>query len=320
MRLFLKRCTALLTAGLFWCMAAACQKKPDLSDELIGPPMLAEVCLPTQPPPTEPETEAPTEPETLPPAPAEAMVEDVPFYSQRGLLPTGCELVSAKMVLEYYSGEEIPIDTVIEHTTCAYPEWKDGKDCAPHPEHAFIGSPYDETSYGCFAPVIVEMMNELLPEGYEAVDMTGADLEEMAETFIPEGTPIIMWATIAMLNEYPWRSWYLLDEEGNATDDLYNWMALEHCLVLIGYDEDNYYFNDPYRYGTPTVYKKSIVNERYTTMGRYCIVVEKVDETEPTLPRDRLDPDLTEEDPLPAPVTEPTEPTQKPTAALDKSS
>ena len=141
MQLFLKKCTALLTACIFCCTAAACRKMPESAAELIGPPVPVEVCLPSEPAPTEPETAAPTEPETRPPAPEEAMIEDVPFYSQRGLLPTGCELVSAKMVLEYYSGEEVSIDTVVEHTTCAYPEWKDGMGCAPHPEHAFIGSP-----------------------------------------------------------------------------------------------------------------------------------------------------------------------------------
>ncbi len=303
MRNMIRKCAALLTACACCCTAAACQKQPDTVEALIGPPMPVETFLPTEP--TEPET-APTEPETRPPAPAEAMIEDVPFYSQRGLLPTGCELVSAKMVLEYYSGEEVPIETVVEHTTCAYPEWKDGKGCAPHPEHAFIGSPYDETSYGCFAPVIVEMMNELLPEGYRAVDMTGADLQEMAETFIPEGTPVIMWATISMLNEFPWRSWYLLDENGEPTDDFYNWMALEHCLVLIGYDEENYYFNDPYRYGTPTSYPKNVVDERYTTMGRYCVIVEQSDDKTLLPEREHLDPDLTEEDPLPAPAVQET--------------
>ncbi|MBR3629127.1 MAG: C39 family peptidase [Oscillospiraceae bacterium] len=314
MRFFTRKCAALLAACMLCGTAAACQKQPDKAVP-AGPPVPLMASLPTEPEPTEPET-APTEPETRPPAPAEAMIEDVPFYSQRGLLPTGCELVSAKMVLEYYSGEEVPIDTVVEHTTCAYPEWKDGKGCAPHPERAFIGSPYDETSYGCFAPVIVEMMNQLLPEGYEAVDMTGADLQEMAETFIPEGTPVIMWATISMLNEFPWRSWYLLDENGEPTDDFYNWMALEHCLVLIGYDEENYYFNDPYRYGTPTSYKKSVVDERYTTMGRYCVIVEKKGDKEPLLARNRLDPDLTAEDPIPEPeIQETTEMTTETASA-----
>ena len=296
----LKRCLAMLTAAAICCAFSACQGKEDAPSEaeVIGPE-LPETTAPPEPETTEPEPT--TEAETKPPAPAEAMVEGVPFYTQRGLLPTGCELVSAKMVLEFYSGEEVPIEEVVEHTTCAYPEWKDRKGCAPHPEHAFIGSPYDETSYGCFAPVIVEMMNQLLPEGYEAVDLTGADLQDLAETFIPEGTPVIMWATIGMLNEFPWRSWYLMDEEGNPTDDFYNWMALEHCLVLVGYDEDYYYFNDPNRYAANTAYKKSIVDERYTTMGRYCVVVQPYDEEE-TIDRDRSDPDLTEEDPIPEPA------------------
>lgn len=295
----------LAAAGICFVAAAPYAVPPARTEESVP---AAEAEAPTEPltePPTESPTEATEAPEYRPvptePAPAAAMVEDVPFYTQRGMLPTGCELVSAKMVLDYYSDEPVPIADVVEHTPCTYMEWIDGRMYAPHPEQAFIGDPYDESSYGCFAPVVVEMMNTLLPPDYTAVDVTGSDLQTLAETFLPAGTPVMIWATISMANEFPWRSWYLLDENGNPTEDVYNWMALEHCLVLVGYDESSYYFNDPYRYGAPVAYRRSVVDERYTTMGRYSIVVQQTGGAEIALPRERRDPDRGAEDPETAP-------------------
>ena len=191
----------------------------------------------TEPPTTQrPTTEPPTtEP---PPPPEECLIEDVPFITQRGLLPTGCELVSAKMLLEYYTGEEVDIQDIIDRVDCQYPQAIDGKACAPHPSEAFIGSPWDPTSFGCFSPIICDMMNDLLPEEYMAVDTTGTPIAELAETYIPQGKPVLIWSTIAMYHAFPHMGWYLTDSHGKPTDEWYDWLANEHCLVLIGYDAD----------------------------------------------------------------------------------
>lgn len=228
---------------------------------------------------TEPPTTAATEPPTTEapttepiPVPDEITL-DVPYYSQKGLLPTGCELVSALMVLEYY-GAEVTVDDVVEHTRSEYPVTKNGRTTAPHPEEAFIGSPWDATSFGCFAPVMVDTMNQLLPEGLEAKDVTGTDLQTLAETYLPQEKPVMIWATISMLEHYPNIGWYLADEEGNPTDEWYYWQANEHCLVLVGYDETHYYLNDPYGGRGLVSYSKELVESRYNSMGQYSIIVE----------------------------------------------
>lgn len=248
-----------------------------MSAEPAGPP-LPETCPPTEPT-TIPATTAPTTEPTEPP-PEEILLEDIPFYTQQGLLPTGCELVSAKMVLECYTEEEVPIQDIVDHIICTYPQMKEGVACAPHPEQAFIGSPWDPTSFGCFAPAIVDMMNELLPDGYCAVDTTGTPLTELAETYLPQGTPVLVWASINMYNLSPYRGWYLEDKNGNPTEEWYDWLVNEHCLVLIGYDADYYYFNDPYKYSAPVAYSREIVEDRNTTVGEYSAVVVQIDERE----------------------------------------
>ncbi len=244
--------------------------------------------VPPTDPPTQPPTDPPTEPPTQPPteyqvpqlredAPDTYILEDVPLYSQEGIAPTGCELVSAMMVLEYY-GAPYELEEIVDAIPCVWPEVIDGYVYAPHPERAFIGSPWTDSSYGCFAPVVTDMLNELLPEDCVAYDTTGTELATLASVYIPQGKPVLVWETISMLEHFDWGGWYLLDENGNPTDEWYDWQANEHCMVLVGYDEWNYYFNDPYGYHGFIAYDKDLAQSRFDSMGKYSIVVERIPE------------------------------------------
>ncbi len=217
----------------------------------------------------ETETAEPTT-EYIPP-PASIQLE-VPYISQKGLLPTGCELVSAKMLLEYY-GIEATVNDIIEHTYVTNTTTINGKPYGYSPYTAFIGSPWDESSFGCYPPVIVDMMDQLLPEHKKAVDLTGMELSEIAEIYLPRNMPVMVWATISMLETFPNIGWYLLDEDGEPTDEWYDWKANEHCLVLVGYDEDSYYFNDPYGGRGLVSYSRELVETRYEEIGKCAVVV-----------------------------------------------
>lgn len=230
------------------------------------------------------ETTAPTQPatESIPAetqAPTFAPIEvpdsvqlEVPYISQKGLLPTGCELVSSKMLLEYW-GLELTIEDIIDNTFCEYPVTKNGRTYGYSPYDAFVGSPWDETSFGCFPPVITDMMNMLLPEELEAVDLSGMELAEIAETYLPREMPVLVWATISMIETYPSIGWYLTDENGNPTEEWYEWPANEHCLVLVGYDSERYYFNDPYNGRGLVSYSRELVETRYEEIGKMAVVV-----------------------------------------------
>ena len=117
------------------------------------------------------------------------------------------------------------------------------------------------------------MMNELLPDGYTAKETSGTPVAELAETYIPQGQPVLLWATIAMIDSYPHGGWYILGDDGKPTDEWYDWLASEHCMVLIGYDAENYYFNDPYAYSACRAFRREIVEKRYEEIGGYSAVV-----------------------------------------------
>ncbi len=204
--------------------------------------------------------------------PPESIQLEVPYISQAGLLPTGCELVSAKMVLEYY-GAEVTVNDIVDNTFCKYPQTIGGKTYGYHPKAAFIGNPWDESSFGCFPPVVVEMMNKLLPEGKQAEDVSKTELRTLAETYLPRNMPVLVWATIHMMESYPTVGWYVLDENGDPTDEWYEWQANEHCMVLVGYDSDCYYFNDPYGSRGLVAYERALAEQRYAEIGSYAVVV-----------------------------------------------
>ncbi len=215
-----------------------------------------------------PESDAQTITE-LPPA---SIRLEIPYISQEGVLPTGCELISAMMLLSHY-GVHVTVEEVVDNTFCAYPVTKGDRTHGYSPYRAFIGSPYDASSFGCYPPVIVDMMNALLPEGKQAVDITGMALQEIAETYLPKGEPVLVWATINMMETESRVGWYLLDEDGNKTDEWYNWKANEHCLVLVGYDEECYYFNDPYEGNGLVEYHRDLVETRYAEIGMCAVAV-----------------------------------------------
>lgn len=204
--------------------------------------------------------------------PTTMLIHNVPFQSQIGVLPTGCELFSALMVLNYYD-VGATIEDVIEKTKSEYPEKIGEKVCAPKPTEAFIGAPDDKTSFGCYPPVVVDMMSKLLPESLTAVDTTGMELKELAETYLPLERPILVWATIDMEESYRKIGWYLKDADGNPTDEWYFWNAPEHCLVLIGYNENYYFFNDPLSEGSPTPFERKLVEQRFGELGKMSVVV-----------------------------------------------
>ena len=76
----------------------------------------------------------------------------------------------------------------------------------------------------------------------------------------------MVWVTINMVETFTRAQWRL--EDGT----LYEWPANEHCMVLVGYDEDVYYFNDPYT-GTRVAYKRILSEERYNALGQQALVI-----------------------------------------------
>ena len=197
------------------------------------------------------------------------IIKGVPVLSQFPEFPTGCESVSTVTVLRFY-GENITaakfIDEYLPKSADFY--YESGRRYGPSPYDFFIGNPRTAASYGCMAPVIEKALCDYFGGSERVKNTTGAELSELCGEYIDNGIPVIMWATINMLETDPKNTWYL--KEGTR----FSWPGNEHCLVLTGYDADSYYFNDPYA-GKTVKYKKQTVKDRYAELGRQSVVILK---------------------------------------------
>lgn len=200
---------------------------------------------------------------------ADKALLDVPFYDQSEY-PTGCELVSASMLLAYHDFYTTPAalidDGHIQTSTIHIAgDTKYGAD----PNKVFIGSPYDENSYGCYAGAIKNCLESYLPYGYTVADLSGTSLADICRKYIDAEIPVLVWASIDMRETYQkYSSSWIIEETGER----FQWISGEHCLVLTGYDDSFYYFNDPLN-DKNTAYKRTLAEKRYEELGMQALAV-----------------------------------------------
>lgn len=203
----------------------------------------------------------------------ETMLIDVDYIDQKERYPTACESVSAVMALRH-GGMDISVEEFIDDwlPKGSAPEDKDGSGVyvSSDPNLAFMGNPYSENGWGCYAPVIKEALDKLLAakgSAREAVDLTGEDLEKLCEDYIAWGTPVIVWATAFMAEPQ-----YGLSITAEETGRWFDWITPEHCMVLVGADETHYYFNDPLA-GKAVKYEKAEAERAYDGLGKQALAI-----------------------------------------------
>lgn len=200
--------------------------------------------------------------------PSGKSIIEVPYIDQSEGYPTGCEIVSTTMVLQYY-GYDISVDRFIDnYLDKSLLEDVDGVLWGDNPNETFIGDPRSSYSYGCFAPVIVNSLNRIIYDGMKAKNTTGTSINKLIEEYIDKGIPVLLWATINLEPVSSGIEWNL-----RGTEDVYQWQGGEHCMVLVGYDDDSYYFNDPYDNHGLIAYERDLVEMRFLDMGMQSVVV-----------------------------------------------
>lgn len=191
---------------------------------------------------------------------------DVPLICQYPTLPTGCESTAAAMVLQFY-GQDISAEQFAEEWLECQSSFYYENDIhyGPDPEEVFAGNPFTKNSYGCFAPVIKNAVNNN-SKVCKAETITGETLETLCADYIDNGKPLLIWATMGMKAAATGNAWVL--EDGS----IYTWIAGEHCLVLVGYNEDCYYLNDPMS-GSVVCFEKEVVQKRFEELGSQAVYI-----------------------------------------------
>lgn len=180
--------------------------------------------------------------------------------NQHPELPTGCEVTSLTMLLNYYGLYADKCDIADNYLTKGEVGTVDFR-------VAFEGDPRDSQSYGCYAPVIVDAANRYLSangSGYQAVEVSGQELEALFQ-YIDSKTPVMVWGTLDCREGYYSTVWHV---DGR---DL-QWITPEHCMVLIGYDANSVTVADPF-YGEIRTFDKETFRSGYNMLFRQAIVL-----------------------------------------------
>lgn len=186
-------------------------------------------------------------------------------------LPNGCEVTSLAMVLNYYGYDVDKVDlydNYLQHEALELTD--DDVYIGCDPNLVYVGDARSATmGFYCFSAPITKAANLYLTLNgmrASASNVSGADADEL-EHMLEHGQPVIVWATIAF---EPLRVGQLFTWE-LATGEIYHPYANLHCVVLKGYDTENYYFSDPL-YGEQIV-EKAVFLEQYEALGSQAVVL-----------------------------------------------
>jgi uncharacterized protein YvpB len=230
----------------------------------------------------QPSAPAATEAPTLTPteAPTESplhMIEGVKVLPQTDLR-AGCETYACTMLLQtlgYDIDEFIFSEQYLITAPISYDE--NGTRYGPDMYSAMAGTV--DNGYGIFAPAMAKSMNKYLDttaSGKKAYPLEGVPLEKLVEDYVSKKIPVMVWATTWMMEPYDKASWVVDYVDENARyklGDTFTWKQNEHCLVLIGYDDEEYYFADSCEGGV-SHFKKDLCQQRYEEIGYMAIVVK----------------------------------------------
>lgn len=234
--------------------------------------------------PVAPKIEYPTPPRTR----DDLVLIDAPFIYQGIDYPNGCESVSAVMALQTL-GIDMDVDTFIdEYLDCGYTPIVGGK--GGNPNSVYLGDPRSVYGWGCYAPVIARALKKFVPEeDFRVWTLSGTPVETLCRTYIDRGIPVIFWATVGMIDSSApehYAHWTM------PTGKYISYNVYLHCLLLVGYDDEHYYFNDPLVQasgGRKTVaYPKDAVDIAYGILGRQAVVIVPREEALPRLTGERL--------------------------------
>lgn len=205
----------------------------------------------------------------------------VPYINQNDIV-YGCEAVSSTMLLQHY-GYKISEKDFTDNYLVQKDWYKDvdGQSYGPDPHAAYPGNPYidngENCGFGSFAPSTAKSIDKVLDvTKHETKVTTGLSLIDLVKNYIDKDIPVLVWATMDMKQTSPGYSWiinYVDENSPYKVGDKFTWMRGEHCLVLVGYDDNNYYFNDPYKNHGLIAYEKDLANQRFLELGKQSVVI-----------------------------------------------
>lgn len=225
-----------------------------------------------KPPASTTTTEPYEEPTTQPPAVTSKII-DAPLIWQFPDYPAGCEAVAAVMNLKYYKFV-ITVDDFLDRYLFigSAPVKHNNIWYSSDPNKSFLGDPRSDKGWGVWAKGLERSIQRCLDSytGNFSVESTFEEsLDSLCEKYIDKNIPVLVWVTAYMepprVNITP----YII-----GTNETFTWISPNHCMLLVGYDENYYYFNDPLT-GKLEHYDKIASDIAFEGNGSQAVIITK---------------------------------------------
>lgn len=195
----------------------------------------------------------------------ETVLLDIPLIKQNPELKYGCEVTSLAMVLKHAGIEtdkmklanELPKDDDPVKKTQSGDITRWG-----NPDHGFVGDITGKSAgYAVYVGPLEKLMNQYLKN--QSINLTRRSFDEVLGQ-IKKGKPVILWTTGDYKAPDRWESWKHGNEEIKTPLDL-------HAVVLVGFDKEHLYINDPLTGKKAQKTKKDSFLESWNALGQQAL-------------------------------------------------
>ncbi|MCM3662790.1 C39 family peptidase [Mesobacillus subterraneus] len=194
------------------------------------------------------------------------IIDGVPHISQLPELQRGCEVTSLAMLLQY---EGIAADKMTLAKQIHKVPFRDANYVRGNPYDGFVGDIYtfSKSGYGVYHGPIAKLAENYLPGKIK--DITGQTVDAVY-SMIDSGSPawVITNSTFAPLPESELTVW---DTNTGKVKITYK----EHSVLIVGYDEQSIYINDPLANGPYIAVPRKAFEQAWVQMGSQAIGIVK---------------------------------------------
>lgn len=175
--------------------------------------------------------------------------------------PTGCESAALTVLLKYH-GVSVSMEDIVKALPKGdLPYYDNGVRYGGNPYVEFVGTPSSYNSYGVYEKPILQVA-ESFKSG--VINGTGKKLDEILK-IVSEGRPVLVWVSMNMAVPYISTSWIY-----KPTGEEISWMANEHALVVVGYNQNQVIVSDSLT-GSLRYYDRGVFENRYNTYGKRAV-------------------------------------------------
>ncbi|WP_282937624.1 C39 family peptidase [Paenibacillus sp. RC67] len=195
---------------------------------------------------------------------------DVEGLSQLPVYYNGCEITSLAMLIDHvklpYTREDLVNMLPMDETPLIVGERGDIEQWGD-PNRGFVGDIMgNDMGYGVYNKPIEELLHQIDAEG--VLNLTGGEFAAV-EKQIAQDRPVIVWTTSNFEPSESWTEWH--SQNGSIIEATFD----EHAVLMVGYDQDYVYVNNPLNGEKAEKVAKQPFIESWEQLGKQAITISK---------------------------------------------